>query len=292
MSLDDDLDALYGVPPEEFTALRKELAAAAKKAGDVEVAKAIAGARRPTTAAWVVNALVHHDPTVRRRLADFTAELKAAHAAMDGDRIRELSRAQRALVAELVRSAFAAAGVDAPGAALRDDVTGTLQAAIADADVAGRLGRLEKAERWSGFGDFGEAAEVGTASHRVSQRASSRASERAPSSAPPPVDGARLRGLQRARKAAAAGLSAAESALDAATGAVADRTAALVAARRRYEKLLETLSAAEYEVETADAELEAAREAADGAESACEAAKSELAQIDSEIADVRGESPT
>lgn len=286
MSLDDDLDTLYGVAPEGFTALRKELAAAAKKAGDAEVAKAIAGARRPTTAAWVVNALVHHDPTVRRRLADFTAELRAAHAAMDGDRIRELSRAQRALVAELVQSAFAAAGVDAPGAALRDDVTGTLQAAIADADVAGRLGRLEKAERWSGFGDFGEAAEVGTVSHRVSGRASEQAGTSAP------VGGARLRGLQRTRKAAAAGLSAAESALDAATGAVADRTAALVAARRRYERLLETLSAAEYEVETADAELEAAREAADGAESAREAAKSELAQIDSEIADLRGESPT
>ena len=31
---DDELDELYGVKPEEFTALRTELAAAAKKRGD------------------------------------------------------------------------------------------------------------------------------------------------------------------------------------------------------------------------------------------------------------------
>ena len=39
MSVDDDLDRLYGVPPEEFTALRKELAASAKKRGDADEAK-------------------------------------------------------------------------------------------------------------------------------------------------------------------------------------------------------------------------------------------------------------
>ena len=43
---------------------------------------------------------------------------------------------------------------------MRDDVTGTLQAAVADPDVAARLGHLSKAEQWSGFGEFGDTAIV------------------------------------------------------------------------------------------------------------------------------------
>ena len=67
---------------------------------------------------------------------------------------------QRSLVDELTRAAFDGAEVTNPSATLREDVTGTLQAAIADPDVADRLGRLTKAERWSGFGDFGDTTTV------------------------------------------------------------------------------------------------------------------------------------
>lgn len=85
---------------------------------------------------------------------------------MNGERIRELSAEQRALVDELSRAAFEAAEVADPSGALCDDVTGTLQAAIADPDVAARLGRLAKAERWSGFGEFGDTATVLTVARR------------------------------------------------------------------------------------------------------------------------------
>ena len=43
--------------------------------------------------------------------------------------------------------------IRSPTGALRGDVTDTLHAAIADPDVRSRLGRLAKAEHWSGFGD-------------------------------------------------------------------------------------------------------------------------------------------
>ena len=81
---------------------------------------------------------------------------------MDGDAIRQLSSEQRSLVDELARAAFEGADVTNPPASLREDVTGTLQAAVADPDVAARLGRLPKAERWSGFGDFGDTTTVFT----------------------------------------------------------------------------------------------------------------------------------
>lgn len=154
---DDELDSLYWAEPGAFTARRRELAAAARERGDDAAAKRISAVRKPTTPAWVVNrlALRHKDTT--KRLAELGDRLRAAHAEMDGERIRELSAEQHRLIGDLSRAAFDAAEVQRPSASVREDVTGTLQAAIADPGVAKRLGRLTKPERWSGFG-FGEAA--------------------------------------------------------------------------------------------------------------------------------------
>ena len=166
----DELDELYEVKPEEFTALRTKLAAAAKQRGDVDTAKQISAARKPTTAAWVVNRLALRDQNTRTRLAGLGERLKDAHAAMDGEAIRALSAEQRRLVDDVARAAFEEAELADPTAALRDDVTATLQAAIADPDVASRLGRLTKAERWSGFGEFGDTAMVFTATRKATGR--------------------------------------------------------------------------------------------------------------------------
>ncbi len=166
----DELDELYEVKPEEFTALRTKLSAAAKQRGDADTAKQIAAARRPTTAAWVVNRLALRDQDIRTRLAGLGERLKEAHTAMDGEAIRALSAEQRRLVDDVARAAFEEAELADPTAALRDDVTATLQAAIADPDVASRLGRLTKAERWSGFGEFGDTAMVFTATRKATSR--------------------------------------------------------------------------------------------------------------------------
>lgn len=274
MSAADDLDTLYGVPPEEFTALRKDLATAAKKRGDPEVAKLIAASRRPTMAAWVVNLLVRADATARPRLLELTDALRAAHATMDGSRIRELTAAQRKLVNELTRAAFKAAGIADPSGALRDDVTGTLQAAIADPDVASRLGRLEKAEQWSGFGDFGLSGEGVTPTRRTP--APKQPAAQAPS-------GPDLKAMRRRRAEAAAKVDVAQAAHSEAIDAVADRKSKVATARHRYEKLLETLSAAERAVEEADAELDAAQRELHDTANRLETVRAELVAADSEL---------
>jgi hypothetical protein len=166
----DELDELYEVKQDEFTALRTKLAAAAKQRGDTETAKRISAARKPTTAAWVVNRLALRDRDIRTCLAGLGERLKDAHSAMDGDRIRALSAEQRRLVDDVARAAFEEAELADPSAALRDDVTGTLQAAIADPDVASRLGRLTKAEQWSGFGEFGDTTMVFTQTRKAASR--------------------------------------------------------------------------------------------------------------------------
>lgn len=154
---DDDLDSLYDVPPKEFTAARTRLASAAKQRGDGAAAKRITAANKPTTAAWIVNRLAIRHPDARQRLTDLGERLRAAHATMDGARIRELSGEQHKLIDELARKALREADIGRPSAAVREDLTSTLQAAIADPAATERLGRLTRPERWSGFGAFGDA---------------------------------------------------------------------------------------------------------------------------------------
>lgn len=281
-SVADALDELYGLAPEEFTARRGELAAAAKKRGDREEAKLIAAARRPTAAAWVANVLIRADATAGPRLSELGADLRAAHASMDGVRIRELTAAQRKLVNELVRTAFAAAAVSNPTGALRDDVTGTLQAAIADPDLAARLGRLERAEQWSGFGGFAVSAAVGSATRGSAAGGSSNATVATSSPSAPEVAMQRAAARQR-RDDATAELDSAQAAHAEAADAVGDRRGRVATARRRYEKLLETLSAAEHDVDAASAELDAAEQAALGVAARVQAATAELEAAEAEL---------
>lgn len=138
---------LYSADPDAFTTRRAELAAGARDAGKPDVAKKITALRKPTRSAWVVNRLVRSDPEVRSRLEALASDLREA---AGGDQLRELTAARSRLVDELTRKALQ--DLPAPPAALREDVTATLDAAIADPEVVGRLGRLTRAEQYAGFG--------------------------------------------------------------------------------------------------------------------------------------------
>ncbi|HEX9357013.1 MAG TPA: hypothetical protein VF933_24755 [Streptosporangiaceae bacterium] len=132
-------DELYGSDPEGFTERRAALAAQARAAGDRPAASQIAGLRKPTRPAWIINQLVRDDPGVAARLAGLGDDLRAAAAALDGARIRELSQARRRLIDSLIRQALQQAGEQSPPAALREDLTATFGAALADPEVAREL---------------------------------------------------------------------------------------------------------------------------------------------------------
>ncbi|MDX1889296.1 hypothetical protein [Mycolicibacterium sp. 050158] len=282
MTVDAALDELYALDPAEFTARRGELVAAAKRRGDADDARSIAAVRRPTTAAWVVNTLVRADDTAKTRLAELGERLRAAHAAMDGARIRESSAAQRKLIDQLVRAGFDAVGMAQPSAALRDDVVGTLQAAVADPDVAARLGRLEKAERWSGFGEFGTVTAVGRAP------TSTATSEVARAAADPRAVEAELAAARERAASARRDADAARQAHADAVDATAVQKAKLAKARRRYEKLLESLDAAEQEVNAADERFAAAEQAERAAADRRDAALSAATLAESELEELVG----
>jgi len=150
--LADATAELYAADPDGFTARRAELAEHARDAGEPAVAKKITALRKPTRSAWVVNRLVRSDPEVRSRLESLAADLRDAS---DGGRLRELTAARAKLVDELTRTALE--GLPAPPAAMREEVTATLDAAIADPEVAASLGTLVRAAQYAGFGGFAAA---------------------------------------------------------------------------------------------------------------------------------------
>jgi hypothetical protein len=141
---------LYQADPDDFMSRRQELVARARDAGQTAAAKQIGALRKPTRSAWVVNRLVRADPEVTARLAGLAAELRDAGQSMDGGRIRELTAARARLVDELTRQAFD--DLPAPPAAVREEVTATLDAALADPEVAASLGTLVRAAQYAGFG--------------------------------------------------------------------------------------------------------------------------------------------
>ncbi|MDR2984358.1 MAG: hypothetical protein LBV34_05905, partial [Nocardiopsaceae bacterium] len=150
----DAITELYAGDPDVFVERRRDLASRARASGDRAAAKTIAGLGKPTRSAWIVNNLIHADPGVAVSLAELGGKLRSGEAALDGASIRELSMQRRELVDGLVRRAMDEAGQGSPSVALRDEVTDTFNAALADPDVAEQVaaGTLVKAVHWAGFG--------------------------------------------------------------------------------------------------------------------------------------------
>jgi hypothetical protein len=158
VTLDEVAAELYALPPEEFTAARGEAVAAARKAGDRELAGRIGALRRPTVGAWLVNLLAHQRPDLIGELLALGAAMRTAQRNLRGDELRELSTQRRGMVSALARESRAlavAAGRGVRAVLPLGEVENTLTAALADPDVAEevRLGRLVKPVEYAGFGE-------------------------------------------------------------------------------------------------------------------------------------------
>jgi len=152
--LQEAIAELYSCDPGEFVERRSGLATRARAAGDADRAKKIAGLRKPTRSAWILNQLARSAPEVTAQLAALGDELRAAQRSLDGPAIRELSVRRRQLIDALTRQAFALSGQQSPPPVLKDEVTATLSAALADPQFNEQLraGALDRAARRDGFG--------------------------------------------------------------------------------------------------------------------------------------------
>ncbi|MER6596587.1 hypothetical protein ABT214_32995, partial [Micromonospora purpureochromogenes] len=155
----DLVQRLYRTPPDRFVAARDAAVAEARRAGDAAGARQIARLKRPTVAAWLVNLLALERPELVADLAQLADALRTAQRDLKGPKLRELSAQRRAVVAALVAEVrrIAARNPDAPSAGKLPlgEVEATLNAALADAEVAEqvRAGTLLRAVHYAGFGE-------------------------------------------------------------------------------------------------------------------------------------------
>ena len=75
---EDAVDALYGLPLEEFTPRRDELVKELRSGGGREEAAWVKGLRKPSAAAWLVNQLARTQKSEARRVLDSGDALRAA----------------------------------------------------------------------------------------------------------------------------------------------------------------------------------------------------------------------
>ena len=158
----DAAEQLYGLPPEDFTTARNELATRLRKEGDRAGSDAVKRLAKPSVTAWALNQVARREaPLVASLLAAGDNLRQAQHALLAGGPqadFREASQAERERIAELVRAAAAVlAGAGHPASkATLDRLEATARAASTD-PVAGQLlsaGHLTADLDPAGFGGF------------------------------------------------------------------------------------------------------------------------------------------
>jgi hypothetical protein len=233
-------DDLYGLPLERFVPERAALAGALRAQGRRDEAAAVAGARKPSVAAWAVNQLVRSQGQAVKELFAAGDALRESQVELlagrgDGGALRAARERERVAADELVdgaRGLLTAQGHELSAAALAR-VLDTLHAAALDENAREqvRAGRLERELRHAGFG-LGEAAVAAP-----------------PASTPRPQDGGKgaQEKPQRAERSQEARQRAAEVARAERERAAALKVvrAAETAARRRAQRAARALRAAE-----------------------------------------------
>ena len=227
MAFSEEIDALYGLPLDAFTAARNDLARRLRGDGRKDEAAEIAALRKPSLPAWTVNQLVREHRKEIEALLEAAAAIRGGAAEADAgfrEALDDLLRAARALLD--------ASGRKAPDALLRDVAT-TLRACAAVAPDELVAGRLTEAREASGFAD----ALAGSAAPRRRPDGSSRAvREQRPAVDRDRVDAVaaaqeELRKRKRAATAAAREAEHARQALERAERGVGEARAELDEAR-------------------------------------------------------------
>jgi hypothetical protein len=280
-------EELYGLLPAEFVPRRNALAKEAKDDGDKELSEQVKKLAKPSTAAWVVNMLVRHEPEQVEQILELGAALREAQESMAGDQLRELGKQRRQLTAAVTRQARALAVElgERIGEPIADQVQGTLHAAMVDEDAAKavRTGCLIKpmAVAGSEASDVVESVAVPSAlGEDVVRRAPARPQRKpaAKKAAKPELsvveDNSRaIADAEAAVKAAEDELATAERQLAKAQAKVEKREAKALQLQGELEELRRRVAEVEQRIEANEDELSDAEDARDELEEAVEAAR-------------------
>jgi hypothetical protein len=158
-----DVDELFTLPLDEFTAARNALAKRLKQDGDADAAEQVRALPKPSVATWTVNQLARRHPSAVRSLLNVAARLRSAQErSLQGERtadeLRSAQAEEREIIRTLTRSAeslLRGASRPASGTTL-ERVASLLRAAAVDEPgrTALREGRLTGDVEVAGFDAF------------------------------------------------------------------------------------------------------------------------------------------
>ena len=156
---DQEIERLFELPPEEFTAARNELAKRLKTEGEPSASEQVKQLGKPTVAAWTINQLARQDKDSIRALVAAGAKLRQAQEQAlkgdAGDGLRQAQEEERRALRTLTQRAheiLEAVGRPASRAVL-DQISSSLRVAALTEDGAAALeaGRLSGEVKASGF---------------------------------------------------------------------------------------------------------------------------------------------
>ena len=286
--LQEAIAELYSGDPAEFIERRSGLAARARTAGDAALAKKITGLRKPTRSAWILNQLVRSAPEVTSQLAELGDELRAAQQSLDGPAIRELSLRRRQLIDAVTRQAFALAGQQSPPPVLKDEVTATLNAALADPEFNEQLraGALDRAVHRDGFGPAAAPGLVLLPSPSLGATAPARAvtGTASPAARAPRATARGAARVKAGQERHLQAIATAEHERRLATAAEREHRQAIAAAEQEHRR---AIAAAEQVVAEADQAADAAAMAERADDSAARLIEEQLTEARRRLADTR-----
>lgn len=251
MDLDEIVDELYGLPPEEFTAARNTAAKQAKSDGDAELSDKVKALAKPTVAAWMANQLARERADELESLSLLGEQMREATASMDGARLRELTPRRHSEVDALVKDATKLSGRKV-SADVTQKLRETLDAALIDpaAAQAVRSGQLTSALRHVGFGVVDESGEPSNVFQLAPRRSLRTAGQkRAAKKAEPTRDEKRIKEAEKAAAEAEAVLDAAEARVDDVKSNLAELTERITQAQDDMERLTAELEEAKQTLE-------------------------------------------
>lgn len=238
---DHEIDALYQVPPSEFTAARNVLAKARGAAG-----AAVKTLEKPTLPAWAVNQVYWHDRATFDALLNAAVSMRQAHVQVISGRAADVAAAEQAHTAAIkaalqsARKHIERAGEKATPATI-DAVTETLQA-LPTEDTPGRLTKPLKPMGFGALMSLGIPVVQGSTKSRV--HGSQGLARRSLGAGGSRVQGSSKKELAEqvaARKAAAKALKAAENAEAKAEAALAEAKKAALHAERELARVRDRL---------------------------------------------------
>jgi hypothetical protein len=155
VNVEREIDRLYGLPLDEFTAARNDLAKALTKDGDKEAAAQVKALEKPTAAAWAMNQLQRRDEVGMKRLLSSADKLRDVQTGAAAGDLRKATQTHYDAVEALVGAARRLLGD-----AVTDPVLNRLGPALLNGSVDPearerlRAGRMVRETEATGFGAF------------------------------------------------------------------------------------------------------------------------------------------